>query len=292
VGETTAIAWTDHTLNPWTRCTKVSPGCFNCYAATWANRATRPKGGLPVWGPDAPRDETKRWLQNLRKWDQVAALEGVRRRVFCASLADVFEDHPAIADGTRASLFDALRMADSLDVQLLTKRPENVTRMVPPAWLVSWPAHVWIGTTVEDQQRAEERIPHLLRVPAAVRFLSVEPMLGPVDLDEAGAFAWKDAEGSCGRCGASWSYRDEREQEHRERDGHICPPGFGGSVSWVICGGESGPKARPFDLAWARSLRDQCKAAGTAFFMKQGLRGCDLDEIPADLHVREFPHGT
>ncbi len=288
MGETTGIAWTDHTLNPWTRCTRISPGCDNCYAATWANRATHPKDAdgrkLPIWGPEAPRDETKRWEESLRKWNRDAIASGVRRRVFCASLADVFEDHPSIPDERRERLLRALEETTALDVQLLTKRPWNVLPMVPVHWLDHWPAHVWIGCTVEDQERAEERVPHLLRVPAAVRFLSVEPQLEAIDL-----VPW------IGGFGYRWL--DERTGGQR--------------IMWVIQGGESGSKARPFDLAWARSMRDQCKAAGVAYFPKQlGTRpiypsaqqdgwkpldlrdshGADESEWPADLRgCRAFP---
>lgn len=229
MGETTGIAWTTSTINVWHGCDKVSAGCKHCYAEQSTPVRVKRAAGLEVWGKDAARDETGAWLSNLRKWGRAA----VRRanpepwRVFGQSLSDTFEARPDL-DPLRAQFFAAMTEwhSRSLVFQLLTKRPENIRAMVPPAWLKSWPAHVWIGCTVEDQPNAARRIPHLRGVPAAVRFLSVEPQIE-----------------------------------------HVVPNLDG--IAWVICGGESGSKARPFDLAWARSLRDQCRAAGVPFFLKQ-----------------------
>ena len=212
-----------------------------------------------------------------------------RRRVFVASLADVFEDHPDLVPW-RAEALAILAQCTALDVQLLTKRPENVRRMVPASWLENWPQHVWIGCTVEDQRRADERIPELLKVPAAVRFLSCEPLLGPVNLK---AFL-------------PWVFRNG---VHRNDDGtDFALPAVGGNrgADWVIVGGESGPGARPFDLSWGRSLVEQCREAGVPVFFKQlgdnpilgsgpltwpttAHHGADPKEWPADLRVQEFP---
>jgi protein gp37 len=178
MGEQTAIAWTDHTFNPWWGCTRVSPGCEHCYAETFAKRV-----GQDVWGKNADRRffGDKHWAEPI-KWNAKAAQSGRRERVFCASMADVFEDRPELAEH-RARLFDLIMFETPwLDWQLLTKRPQNVLDMVPPRWLDAhayygtngWPANCWIGTTVEDQERADERIPWLLSIPAAVRFLSCE----------------------------------------------------------------------------------------------------------------------
>jgi len=281
MGQETGIGWTDHTFNPWWGCLKVSPGCENCYAEFLA--VTRRK--LPVWGPASTTDRkrtTQPW-KDLPKWNAAAIRDGVRRRVFVASMADIFEDHPMVAPW-RAEALELLASCTSLDVQLLTKRPEHIRAMVPPAWLTSWPEHVWIGCTVEDQKRAVERIPHMLAVPAAVRFLSMEPLLEAVDLTRL----------SYG--GATLN----------ALTGHIAGPDdmIPERVSWVIVGGESGHKARSFDLAWARSIVGQCVAAHVPVFVKQmgsnphdgpaplKLRdraGADPSEWPSMLRRQEFP---
>ncbi len=232
MGETTAIAWTDHTFNPWWGCTNVSPGCDNCYAEAFAKRT-----GHDVWGRDGGRRffGDKHWAEPLR-WNEKAKNE--RRRVFCASMADVFENDERLVD-ERNRLWDLIALTPNLDWQLLTKRPENVTRMVPGHWVNDhspmWPANVWLGTTVEDQTRATIRVPRLIGVPGPeVRFLSCEPLLGPVDL---------------------WPW--------------IGPNYLFSPIHWVICGGESGPHHRPLDLANARVVRDQCGLAAVPFFFKQ-----------------------
>ena len=225
MGENTAISWATDTFNPWIGCTRVSPGCQHCYAEAFAKRY-----GKAEWGPTAQRVRTS--AANWRKpiiWNRKAAAEGVRRRVFCASLADVFEDNPQV-ETWRAELFGMIEQTSSLDWLLLTKRPENVNEMVPGRWRTvgRWPANVWVGTTIENQAAADKRIPELLSVPTLVHFLSCEPLLGPVSLA-----------------------------------GHL------GAIEWVIAGGESGPQARPMNPDWVRRLRDQCVAAGVPFHFKQ-----------------------
>lgn len=263
MGSNSAISWTTHTLNPWIGCSKVSPGCANCYAERDFGQGGR--RSRVVWGKDGTRSKTQT-LKDVPKWDAAARAAGIRERVFCASLADVFEDYTA-ADGSkpldawRAELWPVIERATNLDFLLLTKRPENILRMVP--WDFNWPAHVWVGTSVENQACADERIPHLLAVPAKVRFLSVEPMLGSVFL--LGGY-----------------------EDHPSRTPVVD------GIHWVIVGSESGKGARPFDLAWARSLRDQCKAAGVAFFVKQLPSGnthplTDPADFPADLRLQEVP---
>jgi protein gp37 len=231
MAEKTGIQWTDHTANFWWGCMKVSPGCANCYAEAWSKRY-----GRAIWGPAATttRWRTKGPWRDILRWDARAAADGVRRRVFAQSMSDFFEEHPQL-DEWRAEACEILAGLKHLDVQLLTKRPENIRRMVPAAWWEEWPAHIWVGTSVENQQHANERIRHLLAVPAAIHFLSCEPLLGEVDLIEAGALY-------------NGAY-----------------PG----IDWVIAGGESGPKARPMHPDWARSLRDQCQEAGVPFHFKQ-----------------------
>lgn len=170
-----AIEWTSHTFNPWWGCTKISPACAHCYAETWAKRT-----GHEVWGTDATRRplSDRYWNQPLR-WDREAVRSGRRARVFCASMADVFELDRGL-DGLRERLWKIVEQTPNLDWLLLTKRPHLVRRMVP--WTSEWPAHVWLGTTVENQHFADRRIGFLLKVPCRYRFLSCEPLLGPIDL--------------------------------------------------------------------------------------------------------------
>lgn len=374
MGETTGISWTDATFNPWEGCTKVSPGCTNCYAETRNKRF-----GGDNWGVGKPRRRTSEanWRQPL-KWNREAGrlLSGeltadpdkVRRpRVFCASLADWLD--PDVPAAWLADLLALICATPNLDWQLLTKRPElwmdrmelayayiaaHCTRYTFKAqqqvaqWMRGNPLpNVWIGCTVEDQRRAEERIHDLTVIPAKVRFLSMEPLLEQVDLglwlgdydchacnrrfwgDDGSRMGLKavgfrcdedctSTDGTCecsvevcphcqtdngdGNSNATVGPRSDSDEEYH-------PTG----IHWVIVGGESGTKARPFNLGWARSIVQQCKAAGVAVFVKQmgdlpvnplsmsaggeGLRlpaykahhGADPSEWPEDLRVQEFP---
>lgn len=262
MGANSKIEWTHHTFNPWRGCSKVSAGCANCYAETMSHRNPAVLG---VWGDEGTRVVAAESYWSLPlKWNREAQSAGERRRVFCASLADVFEDRAELVN-PRRRLLDLIRRTTNLDWLLLTKRPENVRTMLCEleaatsimgripfnVWLCDWldgrpPANVWLGASVEDQATADERIPALLDCPAAVRFLSCEPLLGPVDLYRGG-----------------WSFL------HPLRP----PPGNKGGwkqgLDWLIVGGESGPKARPMHPQWARSIRDQCREAGVPFFFKQ-----------------------
>lgn len=329
MGETTGIAWCDHAFSPWRGCTKVSPGCDNCYAEAWSKRNPVQLG---VWGDDGTRvvAADQYWRAPLR-WDRLAADAGVRRRVFCASLADVFEDRPEL-DLPRERLFELIRTTPALDWLLLTKRPENarilladrgpLARSVHEADVLDaienpsdlrahvyertidgfidyrWPLpNVWLGVTAENQEQADERIPILLDTPAAVRFVSYEPALGPVKF----TFQIND----------DWQLDALRGEAVTSIDGSTAP---GGRLDWVIVGGESGPHARPFDIQWARDTVTQCQAAGVPVFVKQlgrhpyysdGIalggrqnriymhqehkKGGDVSEWPADLRVQEFP---
>lgn len=176
MGDTTKIAWTDHTFNPWMGCAKVSAGCANCYAETF----TRNRMGKSLWGADGTRQVTSdaNWRKPLR-WNRDAEAEGRRHRVFCASLCDVFEDHP-VAEETRPRLWRLIAATPCLDWQLLTKRPEAAAGMAGYFWDAN--PNVWIGTSIEGQWVAE-RADVLRWVPAAVRFISYEPALGPLDID-------------------------------------------------------------------------------------------------------------
>jgi protein gp37 len=262
MGEATEIEWTDHTFNPWHGCARVSPGCEHCYAETFSKRVGHGKRLPMIWGVNAERKfvGNDTWAKPF-KWNAKAAKEGVRRRVFCASMADVFEDRADLVD-SRRRLMNVIEGTPALDWLLLTKRPQNVLRLWRSAWgNDEWPANVWLGTTVEDQKRADERIPELLKIPARVRFLSCEPLLEEVKIRLSDY-------GSCFHEG--YEGRDD-EADHRQCVSHL---------DWVIVGGESGGGARPFDLAWARSLVNQCKAANVACFVKQlGARAVDSDGI-------------
>ena len=180
MGQDSKIEWTHHTFNHWWGCIKVSPGCEHCYAETLSKRY-----GHSIWGPAKTTQRRtfgeKHWVEPL-KWDRLAQVSGERKRVFCASMADVFEDHPQLPS-EREKLWALIEQTPMLDWLLLTKRPENVNRMLPDMWeLGGLPSNIWIGTSVENQEQADKRIPELLKVPARVRFLSCEPLLGPVDL--------------------------------------------------------------------------------------------------------------
>lgn len=168
------IAWTDATFNPWWGCTKVSPGCVNCYAETFAKRT-----GHDIWGNAVGRRffGDKHWADPL-KWDAEAKAEGVRKRVFCASMADVFESN-ALLDDSRARLWTLMEKTPNLDWLLLTKRPENVRTMTLSPGI---PGNAWVGTSIENQEQADKRLPILLGVDAKIRWLSCEPLIGPVKL--------------------------------------------------------------------------------------------------------------
>lgn len=176
MGQQSAIEWTDHTFNPWWGCTKVSPGCTHCYAETWSHRY-----GHDVWGLNKPRRTfgEQHWKEPL-KWNRAAIEQGRRMRVFCSSMADVFEDNRSV-EPERMKLWTLITETPMLDWLLLTKRPENMMRYTP--WTDIWPANVWAMTSVETQEEAVKRIPLLAQIPSVVRGLSVEPLLGSVNLE-------------------------------------------------------------------------------------------------------------
>ncbi len=256
MSQNTKIEWADHTFNPWIGCQAISPGCANCYAAAWAKR----------YGRDfADRTLTKTWaLPKL--WNAQAeafhAQHGRRQRVFCASLADVFDNE--VDPQWRADLFEMIEKTPNLDWLLLTKRIGNAHAMMVNAlvWLnpsgpVELPLpNVWIGATVVNQEEADRDIPKLLTTPARVRFLSIEPMLGPVKLRSL-------CIGSGSAVHEAWgipAHHDHMDALH---------PANRGRIDWVIAGGESGPGARPSHPDWYRSLRNQCEFAGVPFLFKQ-----------------------
>ena len=265
MAENTKIEWTDHTFNPWIGCTKVSPGCDHCYAENLMDT----RMGVASWRPGAERVRTKEanWKMPLRWNAQADAFmdqHGRRQRVFCASLADVFDN--AVDPQWRADLFKLIAETPNLDWLLLTKRIGNVRGMLAELAHGSDPdltlldmmplPNVWIGTTIVNQAEADRDIPKLLDVPARVRFLSMEPLLGPVDLTHIEVFGG-DAE----------IFPLKGTTDCVDDEG--APTDDVPALDWVIVGGESGPGARPRSPDWARSLRDQCAAAGVPFLFKQ-----------------------
>jgi protein gp37 len=258
MGESTGIQWTDHTFNPWWGCARVAKGCEHCYAEAFAKRT-----GHKVWGASERRFfGDKHWAEPLR-WNEQAKREGARRLVFCASMADVFEDRPEL-DEHRARLFELIRATPHLVWQLLTKRPENILRFAPLPRL----PNVWYGASAATQAELARNV-QWLRVLNATTFVSLEPLIERV------VFHY------------DWLL------------GH-------GAIDWVIVGGESGPGARPFDLAWASLLIQQCSAADVPLFFKQAgarptiggkplslkdRKGGDLAELSSLYNVRQFPRG-
>jgi protein gp37 len=232
MGRDSNIEWTNHTFNPWWGCVNVSPACDNCYAEQMGNRFGA------KWGKDTPRRffGDKHWREPVL-WNKRCENAGERQRVFCASMADVFEDRRDL-DAHRERLWDLIEETPWLDWLLLTKRPWSIRKLLPASWTATVPGavrdNVWLGTTAENQKWADRRIPELLAVPARMHFISVEPLLGPIAL----APEWLDLNGT----------------RH---------------LDWVIVGGESGHDARPMQPEWVRSLREQVKGAGVEFLFKQ-----------------------
>jgi len=252
--EKTKIEWADNTFNPWQGCAKVSPGCKNCYAEGMANRFNPGH-----WGPEAPRKfQSDEYWKKPIAWNRKAEKEGVRYKVFCGSMCDIFErrDNDLKLSLARNRLGELIKWTQNLDWLLLTKRSEHFWHGLHDLGFIArdshWdyeytiPDNVWVGVSVENQEQADKRIPKLLKIPAKVRFLSIEPLLGPIDLD------------------------------------NIKFP-----ISWIIVGGESGPNARPMHPNWVRSLRDQCVKAGVPFFFKQWG-----EYVPARQSPHPIPHSV
>lgn len=266
MGETTNIEWCDHTFNPWVGCTKIAPGCANCYAEADMDKRRH----FVEWGAGQPRRRTSaaNWKQPL-KWDRAARAAGVRRRVFCASMADVFDEE--VPDAWRDDLMGVIGATPSLDWLLLTKRPANAKRYLEAfrarrwtkgalaapgtegvaigAVLHKWPLrNLGLGVSIATQPDADANIPIVMECPAALRFVSAEPLIEAVDI---GRFV-------------------------RYRDSVTAP-------DWVIVGGESGHHARPCDVEWIREIVGQCKAAQVACYVKQlGANVRDRNDVGFD----------
>jgi protein gp37 len=274
MADQTNIEWADSTFNPWIGCTKISPACDHCYAETLMDSRL----GRVQWGAGQQRVRTSPanwrkpvqwnaradafrecaacgWRGDLARRDEPLAFacpacdvtdwRPARRRVFCASLADVFDNE--VDPQWRADLFDLIARCENLDFLLLTKRIGNVRGMLPVTWTIGatkpWP-NVWLGATICNQEEADRDIPKLLSTPAALRFVSIEPMLSQIDLN----LGWNNDTGRWDSSGRELPLR---------------------RIDWVICGGESGPGARPMQPEWVRSLRDQCETARVPFMFKQ-----------------------
>lgn len=240
----TKIEWATHTWNPITGCSPVSEGCQNCYAARIAKRLAG-KAGYPKDDPFRVTLHPERLREPLR-WRKP-------RNVFVVSMGDLFhEDVPEkwFSD-IYAIIMESKRLRLGHTFIILTKRPKRMAELIRPKEPLT---NLWLGVTAENQQRADERIPILLQIPAAVRFVSVEPMLEPVDLNQLIIPGNNPME-----------YHISALHEQHDDCLYESPT----QLDWVICGGESGPGARPMHPDWARSLRDQCQTAGTPFFFKQ-----------------------
>jgi len=260
VSNNSKITWCDATYNPVWGCAKKSPGCAHCYAENLSNRYGHPVFGFDEHGRVPLRTFGPAHEEAPRQWARQARKTGTRPRVFCGSMCDVFDDH--WAPETRANLWQTIRDTPELDWLLLTKRPEFMARFLPDDWQGGY-RHVMLGVSAENQKYADERLPLLLATPAAGRFVSAEPLLGPVDLTP-----WLSS----------------------------------GQLDWVIVGGESGPGARPMQQDWADALLEQTERAGAAAFFKQtgavlakalrltSRKGDDPAEWPADWQQRQqFP---
>lgn len=250
MGTKTGISWAHHTFNVVWGCTVVSPGCDHCYARKLAVRY-----GHKVWGADAPRRSfgDNHWFAPIR-WNLDAAGAGERRRVFCSSMADVFDAHPDVVRQL-PRLWELIRNTPCLDWLLLTKRHGRIARSLPADWGTGYP-NVWLGVSAENQEWADRRTAALLEIPATIRWISAEPLLGPIRFPVP--------------CSGSR---------------------FWGGIHWLVAGGESGPGYRPMDHQWARELKAQCDAADVAWFFKQtsGPRSGMLGGVPEDLLGQEFP---
>jgi protein gp37 len=311
MGEKTKIDWTDSTWNPLRGCSRVSEGCRNCYAERMAARFSgqgQPYEGLTKDGHWTGKVElVEKHLLDPLKWGSVdeeygvlgGNLRGRRRHIFVNSMSDLF--HKNITDEMRDRIFAVMALCPQHIFQVLTKRPERMLKYLTTSSVlrtdrltkivglnfpigtesklqpIAWPLpNVWLGVSVENQAAADKRIPWLLDTPAAVRFVSCEPLLGPIDFSQLGPGPWPlwgPLSGYCSR--------------HYPKIRCGCPDQTP-SIDWVIAGGESGPNARPMNPDWARGLRDQCEEAGVPFFFKQWGEYLPVTADSIGPHVVEF----
>lgn len=227
----TKIEWATDVWNPITGCTPISEGCQNCYAKRMANRLAG-RYGYPKDDPFKVTSHNGHVYLKPTKWKKP-------RRIFVCSMGDLFHRDVDVDSQIYPSIIHMVRRTPQHTYLFLTKRPEKMKWVCERIWGNDLPKNAWFGVTAENQQRADERIPILLQIPTAVHFVSVEPMLGPVDMK---------------------NWLKESVVRH-----HTVPQ----EINWVICGGETGPNARPMESDWARLLRDQCGAVGVPFFFKK-----------------------
>lgn len=337
MGKNSKIQWTDHTFNPWIGCTKVSTGCVNCYA----EREMDKRWHKVQWGPQGTRVRTSKsmWKQPL-KWNKenwfectcgwrghipdeqgavclhcgtTEELKQTRQRVFCASLSDVADHHPSILNEWIEDLVRLIAQTPNLNWMLLTKRPEDLLARFGMFWgLEEWPENVWVGVSAENQKRADERIPILQKIPAIVRFISCEPLLGYIDLSEAiepDEDAWdevnatqdddepdefiEECEAECDWINYGNDLVNNPQHDEWLRRRRIIA-GFKtlkhGVIDLVITGGESGSEARITDPNWLRALRDECIQVGVRFFFKQWGEHIPLDHLPWATDKTTFKH--
>ena len=263
MGKDTKIEWCDHTINLWWGCTKVHTGCDNCYAENTARR-----WGNDVWGTDKPRKEIKKAFPMLAKLNKYAREQGVKQTVFIGSMMDIFEKTMPLVDSkgkkmqedinaARIVLFSEIEagLYDNLIFLFLTKRPSNISKYIFENWQEKAPDNVWFGCSISDQKTANDLVKKLIVYTPRVcnRFLSIEPQTDKISLEYFPLGSVNDSVKT---------------------------------INWVIQGGESGIKRRPFKLEWAYMIRAQCKAAGIPYFFKQIDK---VKQIPPDLYVRQFP---
>lgn len=283
MGNKSGIEWTDATVNFWWGCTKVGPGCDHCYAEIQSNRFEPGH-----WGPGAPRRKIKGARALIHKldndyawWAADASIAGlhpnIRRRVFIQSMSDLFDNEVPLEWFEEA--WDLIEVCDRIDIQIVTKRVSIVEKRLAAIGRTTWPRHAGLIVTVVNQEEADRDVPRLLALKAKFGIpwigLSCEPLLGPIDLTNIAP---------------SQGYASNVLGGHRHDFG-VPFDDLPARLDWVIAGGESGPGARPMHPDWARSIRDQCQAAGVAFFFKQWgeyVTGyLDGDEF----HVDEETHG-
>ena len=285
------IEWTNESWNPIVGCSKVSAGCENCYAEKMAHRLAMIGKTQPIYSQVETDQSPYGW--NSKTVFVESALEKPLhwkkpRRIFVCSMGDLF--HESVPDAWIDDVFNIASLCDQHTFQILTKRPERMAEYIDclnqdtqyranvldlDAVDVDdrWPLpNVWLGVTAENQVTADERIPVLLKIPAAKRFVSVEPMLSAVDLTKCRI----DVERTLNAFSGRLAYDNEYPHTH---GGISDRKGGDASIDWVICGGESGPGARPMHPDWARSLRDQCKDAGVPFFFKQWGAWLDFNHM-------------